>query len=72
MNGKCDREVGSTKRGWHACNRKAVVKSERVIEGTYPIDLEFCANHTHYAFVSDSRLIEIKRIRFCLQQEDQQ
>lgn len=43
---RCDAEVGHYKRGWHGCNRKAVISSE----GRYGMELHFCAKHQSRAF----------------------
>jgi hypothetical protein len=41
---RCDAEIGSVKRGWHTCGRKAGVHCERRIAGD-TIFLEFCERH---------------------------
>lgn len=38
----CDAEIGSVKRGWHSCNRKAVVSVESKMFGDL---LDYCKQH---------------------------
>ena len=39
----CDKEIGSPKRGWHVCNRRAIAQKEsRFGQGSY---LHYCAVH---------------------------
>ncbi len=43
MNGRCDAEIGSVKRGWHVCGRKAIGRVE--VTGVYILTHECCERH---------------------------
>lgn len=42
----CDKEIGSVKNGWHACNAKASVQKESRIGGG--MWLHYCKKHAPY------------------------
>lgn len=62
MNGKCCAEIGSVASGWHACGRRAVLESHRVLPGGTPITLEFCERHERRARKADLPSIRVVKV----------
>jgi hypothetical protein len=43
---RCDAEIGSTKRGWHGCGRKAIIRvTRRSNYSGHELVLNYCSRH---------------------------
>jgi len=59
---RCCAEIGSVRRGWHECGRRASLESVRHI-GMTVYYLYFCTRHARKAATPESRLICVSSVR---------
>ena len=59
---RCEAEIGSIKRGWHTCGRRATLESVRHL-GLTVYYLYFCERHRKRAEQPESQLVRVSQVR---------
>lgn len=59
---RCCAEVGSIRKGWHICDRRAHLESVRLL-GMTVYYLYFCRRHAKRAVQAESQLVRISQVR---------